>query len=84
MLLAWVLFLAVSPIDQEIDQLSREIQALRLKVMQKEVDSERDIHGDWKVYTQDIQAAEGYEKEIQKKEARLHKLLHEKERAPKE
>lgn len=81
MLFAWVVFFAISQIDQEIDQLSHEIQGLRLKVMQKEVDSERDIHGDWKVYTQDIQAAEVYENEIEKKETRLHQLLHEKERA---
>lgn len=79
----WFILIAVSgavadEVDDRIEQLNREIKALRLKAMQEEVGGSEQLRTNDRGLVKDIEAAEKYEDAVRDKEKELEQILHKK------
>lgn len=66
-------------IDKEIEQVTQELHAARLKLMHAETISQNFIKYEWGDYSREIEDAEKYERQVEKLDLQLQQLLKEKE-----
>lgn len=64
----------LTALDQQIEELKKEIRALRLREMQFEIKSEKYIKGNWDAYSQELAKAEKVNDEIVHLEKKLKGL----------
>lgn len=65
----------IKSIDQEIDEIQKQLHAAHLKVMHAEVESQTYMKNEWTNYSKEIEIAEKQQKEIEKLEQHLQHLI---------
>lgn len=65
---------AADPVDEEISRLEKKLHELKLKEMNAEIKSQKEMFFDWQDYTSDLKTAEDYETQADKIEKRLQEL----------
>lgn len=78
MLLFFASALFGDPVDDKIEKLDAEIKSLRLKAMQQEVEAGENLRSGKKEFVDELQKAESYEDQVEKKVKELEKLKQEK------
>lgn len=66
-------------IDKEIEQVTQELHAARIKMMHAETLSQNFIKYEWGDYSREIEDAEKYERQVEQLDTHLQQLLKEKE-----